>query len=234
MIRALTLSLDQLSDGRFLRVVGLGTALTLILAVLLAIGAGWGLHAVFGGLSSLGLPGWLRTGIDWIDGAAAALGGLAVLAGFLFLFPALATAVMGLFLDDIVDAVEARHYSDAKAPRPTGLIEGARLGLMSGLRLLLVNMLLSPLYLLLLFTGIGSFLLYFLVNGWLLGRDMSQMVVVRHLQDSGERQWRQRNRRTVFLFGALLSGLYLLPFINLLAPVIGAAMATHLYHLNRT
>ena len=233
MIRALLLSLGQLFDGRFLRVFGIASVLTILLSFLIAIGAGWGLAYGFNLIDAGGLPHWLQGAWGWLDRIAAFIGGASLLVGLMFLFPAVATAVMSLFLDDIVDAVEARHYPKARAPRSIGMVQGAWMGIASGVRLMLVNLLLAPLYLILLVTGVGPFVLYLLVNGYLLGRDTLQMVTVRHLESGAERSWRKTHRSEQFMLGVLVSLLFLLPVANLFAPLLGAAMATHLFHADR-
>jgi CysZ protein len=230
MIRAASLSLAQLFDSRFLRVLGIGAVLTLLLFALLAVAGGWGLTAAFAQLSPGRLPSWLARSWGWMDGLLAALGGLGLFAGLLFLFPAVATLVMGVLLDDVVDAVEERHYPAARAPRPTGKLEGLWLGLASGGRMLLINLALLPVYGLLLFTGVGPFILYLLVNGYLLGRDFVQMIAIRHLGRAGEKAHRAKTFNDQFAVGVLTSLLYLVPFVNLLAPLLGAAMATHVFH----
>ncbi len=57
-----------------------------------------------------------------------------------------------------------------------------------------MNLLLSPLYLILLVTGVGTALAFFLVNGWLLGRDLGDMVAARHMPRDELRGWRRRAR----------------------------------------
>jgi CysZ protein len=230
MFRAATLALAQLFDSRFIRVAGLSTMATMLLFVLLAVAAGWGTAALLGSVNVASLPHWLAGGWVWLDGLVATLGGFSFFIGLLFLFPAVATLVMGALLDDVVDAVEDRHYPARKAVRPTGMWRGAWLGLASGARMLLVNLLLLPVYLILLVTGIGPFLLYLLVNGYLLGRDYVQMVSVRHLDKTAERTHRKATRGSQFALGVLVSLLFLVPFVNLLAPLLGAAMATHIFH----
>ncbi len=234
MIRAASLSLGQLFDSRLLRVLGISAALTLFLFLLLAVAASWGLAGLVQSVSTIGgLPAWLQGSWAWLDGLVAALGGLGLFAGLLFLFPAAATLVMGIFLDAVVDAVEARHYPNRRAPRPTGLWQGAWLGLLSGGRMLLANLLLLPVYAILLVTGIGPFILYLLVNGYLLGRDYVQMVAIRHLGRAGEKQHRAKTRAAQFTVGMLTSLIFLVPIVNLLAPLLGAAMATHVFHDSR-
>jgi uncharacterized protein involved in cysteine biosynthesis len=42
--------------------------------------------------------------------------------------------------------------------------------------------------------------------------------------------WLDRTKGPRALMGIIVTGIFLVPFVNLLAPVLGAAMATHLYH----
>jgi CysZ protein len=233
MFRAATLAFGQLFDSRFLRVLGQSAALTLLLFVVLAVGGGWGVSLGLRKIAVAGIPTWFQGAWSWLDGVGAVVSGLGLFGTLLLLFPAVATIVMGAFLDTVVDAVEDRHYRQTKAPRPMGLRQGAWLGLLSGGRMLLLNLLLLPVYTLLFFmSGIGPLLLYLLVNGYLLGRDMIQMVAIRHLGRAGEKTHRGKTRNAQFAVGVLTSLLYLVPIANLLAPLLGAAMATHVFHQN--
>ena len=75
---------------------------------------------------------------------------------------------------------------------------------------------------------------FFVVNGWLLGRDLGDMVAARHLIAAATARLAQRDRRrAVSLLGLGGTALFLVPVVNLLAPVLGAAMATHLFHRSR-
>jgi CysZ protein len=235
MFRAATLSLSQLFDSRFLRVLGQSAALTLLAFLVLAIGGGWGVSFGMRKIAVAGIPQWFRGAWSWLDGVGAVVSGLGLFGLLLLLFPAVATIVMGAFLDTVVDAVEDRHYPHAKAPQQMGVRQGLWLGLLSGGRMLLLNLLLLPVYTILFFlTGIGPFLLYLAVNGYLLGRDMIQMVAIRHLGRAGEKAHRAQTKNTQLALGGLTSLLFLVPVANLLAPLLGAAMATHVFHQQRS
>ena len=86
----------------------------------------------------------------------------------------------------------------------------------------------APFALLLLITGFGPALLLGIVNAWLIGRDLEEMVWLRHRKDDAELcpigKW---NR---FALGGAIAALLLVPFVNFIAPVLGAAAATHLIH----
>lgn len=222
MLNALLLSLGQLGDRRILGVLAKSLLLTLVLLV--AVGA-----ALVLGVRQLA-SGWFAAsdGVATLAGAATAL--LAVMGGWL-LFRVVAVAVIGLFADDVVHAVEARHYpARHAAARDLSFARSAAMGLRAAGRALLINLIFVPVYLLLLVTGVGTALAFFLVNSWLLGRDLGDMVAVRHLPRSQLKPWRQDTRIWRFTLGAAGTALFFVPLANFLAPILGAAMATHMYH----
>ncbi|WP_448502443.1 EI24 domain-containing protein [Sphingomonas sp.] len=220
MLSALALSIAQLHDPPVRRVLFKSLALTLVIFVAIGVGA-------WAGARALVAAGF---GAGW--GEVAGLGAaLLAIAGAWLLFRAVAVAVVGIFADEVIAAVEARHYPAALSKaRPVSFARGMRMGLGSAGRAIGVNLLLSPLYLLLLVTGVGTAIVFFLVNGWLLGRDLGDMVAARHLPPAAMRGWRATTGGGRYLLGLAGTGLLLLPLVNLVAPVLAAAMATHWYH----
>jgi uncharacterized protein involved in cysteine biosynthesis len=147
------------------------------------------------------------------------------------LFPAVALGVISAYSDQIIAAVEARHYPVAlEIARPMGAIDGMLLGLRSSGRLILYNLVALPLYLLLLVTGIGTLIAFLLINGIAIGRDFGEMAAARHGDRASRHAWLRNTRGDRALIGILAAAIFLVPIANLLAPVIGAAMAAHLYH----
>ena len=220
MIRAFFLSLGQLGDPKIAGVFLKSLALTVVLLV--ALGAGLWLGAEHVASWYVGEDG------SAVAGAAAVLAALAL--GWL-LFRTIAIAVMDIFADDVVIAVERKHYPAAlDTARKVTLARSVGMGLGAAGRAILVNLAASPLYLLLLVTGIGTPIAFILVNGWLLGRDLGDMVAARHLPREAIRGWRATTRWPRFVLGLAVAGLFVVPILNLLAPVLGAAMATHLFH----
>jgi CysZ protein len=228
MLHALSLSLAQLGDRRILAVLAKSLALTLLLFAGLGGLLWWALHG-----AAAALAGWLGgvTGAAMV--ATVATVAVMLLAGWL-LFRAVAVLVIGLFADEVVAAVERRHYPDAfRAARPVPFPRAAAMGLASAARALVVNGALLPLYLLLLVTGVGTAVLFFLANAALLARDLGDMVAIRHLPPPALSAWRSGTTLRRFALGACVTALFLVPVLNLLAPVLGAAMATHLFHRGR-
>jgi CysZ protein len=228
MIHAFFLAVGQLFDRPVLLVLIKSLALTL----LLFIGLGVGLWFAMGWLA--GAAGaWMGHGAG-----AGALADIATLLlfvlGWWLLFRAVAVAVVGIFADEVVAAVEAKHYPAAHAAaRDVPLGRSITMGMGSAARTIGYNLLLAPLYLMLLVTGVGTALAFFFVNAWLLGRDLGDMVAARHMPYAQLDAWRRQTRLRRLALGAIGTGLFLVPGINLVAPVLSAAMATHAFHRGR-
>ena len=76
-------------------------------------------------------------------------------------------------------------------------------------------------------TAIGPAVVFGLINAVLLGRELSDMVALRHAGLA------LPGALTRAVLGGVVVVLLTVPLINLLAPVLGAAMATHLVHRRR-
>ena len=219
MLAAFTLALGQLGDRKILAVIARSLALTVAVFALAGVGV-W-----------LAIAAWTPT--DGNGGfAAAALVGLVLIVSLWFLFRLVALAVLQLFGDEVVRAVEARHYPAAAASaHALGWREELRVAWRSLGRSLGYNLLALPVALLLLVTGVGTVLVFAAVNAVLLGRELTEMAALRHRDDSGAAPLPGFATRTAL--GAIVVALLLVPFLNLLAPVLGAAAATHLVHRRR-
>ena len=162
MISAFVKAIEQLGDPRLRRVIFLSLIASLLILVALVIGI-----SVL--LSFLNL-----VGIDWVDTALSWLGGAASVVLAFLLFPAVVVIVMSLFLDDVAEAVEARHYPELPKAPGQGTMAGIWTGLKFAALLIGVNVLLLIVYLIMLATVVLSPLIpvvFYLVNGWLAGRE---------------------------------------------------------------
>lgn len=218
MLSAFTLAIKQLGDPAVLRVLAKSLVLTLLIVALLGTGLWW--------LAERGLA-W--AGLTEGRGLIALLG--VVIAGWL-LWRIVALAVLQFFADEVVEAVEARHYPDALcAARKLDWREELAVGLRGAVRALGWNLAALPVALVLLVTGVGAPLVFFLVNAVLLGRELQDMVWFRHRHDPAAPAPLGGFSRA--LLGGAVAGLLTVPFVNLLAPLLGAAAATHLVHRAR-
>jgi uncharacterized protein involved in cysteine biosynthesis len=216
-------ALGQLGDRRFRRVVFLGALLAL--ALLFAV------YAVF-----LQLVWWLApdsmdlpvigpvTGVETLLGWAS-LVFMIVLS--VFLMVPVASAFTGLFLEDVVDAVEDRHYPGLPPATAQGWTE-AMLQSVNFLGLVIaVNAVALVVYL---FAGPAAPLVFWSVNGFLLGREYFTMVAQRRMAKAEVALMRRRNRGRLWLAGTLMAAPLSIPVVNLLVPVLGVATFVHIFH----
>jgi CysZ protein len=215
---ALALSLRQLGDPAILRVLGKSLAFTLVAFALLGGGL---LYALYHALIAQGVAFSAELGT-----LAAIL--LTLIAGWL-LFRIVALFILQFFADEVVRAVEARHYpAHAASARDLPLAEELSNGARAAARAVLFNLLALPAALVLLVTGIGPAVVFWVVNAVLLGRELQDMVWLRHRR--GTADMAPLGGTTRFLLGGTIAALFAIPFVNLLAPILGAASATHLVH----
>lgn len=226
MPAAFILSFAQLWDPAIRRVLLRALLLTLALFAALA----W---AVFKGIALIetgGWPLWLQH--FWTNGAGDAAAVLLSLLLTWLGFTSIATAVMAIWQDEIIVAVEKRYYPQAKGHALGFGVEFA-MGGRAAIRVALINALLLPAYLLLLVTGIGPLILFIIANGWALGREYLEAVAARHVSIGESRAWPGQHKWDSWGIGLLTAGLFALPVLNLIAPLIGAMMATHIFHRER-
>ena len=220
---SLLLALGQLADGRVIRILAKTLAVSLVLFAAVAL-SGW--YALDWLLAWAGLGDGTFAGAGTLRELAALL--LALL-GLWLAWRIVALAVVNFFADEVVQAVEARHYPAAAArARDLPVGEQVSTSLRAALRALVVNLIALPFALVLLFTGIGAALLFWAVNAVLLGRELQDMVWLRHRRDAADPAPVGRAER--FMLGGAVAALLALPGVNLIAPILGAAAATHLIH----
>jgi uncharacterized protein involved in cysteine biosynthesis len=211
---AIAKAFGQLGDRAVIAVLIKSIAVTLVLFA----GLGAGLYVAFAAAAER-----LGQSAGW--GGVFAL--LLLPVAVWLLFRVVAVAVLQFFADEVVAAVEARHYSVmASRAQPLTLRREIAVATRGLMRALGYNLLALPLAGLVAFTGIGPTLVFLLVNAVLLGRELTDMAWLRHCE--GAEQSNPAGRGERFAMGAVIAGLMLVPFVNLLAPVVGAAAGTHL------
>lgn len=221
-------ALRQLGDHRFRRVLAIGVLLSL--ALLVAVYAGFlALIQAFTPevieIPFVGPVSGLDTLLSW--GSALLMIGLSV-----FLMMPVASAFTGLFLEDVAQAVEDRHYPALppvpRLPWGDALVDAANFFAL----LIAVNALALILYA---FAGPFIPVVFWAVNGFLLGREYFTLVAMRRLGRVGAKALRERHWGKVWLAGTLMAAPLSVPLLNLLIPVLGAATFTHMVHrLNRS
>ncbi len=215
-------ALGQFGDPRFRRVVfkGLGLSLVLLFAfnALMITAVNIFLPEVIT-LPWVGEVAFVSTILSW--GAILLMIGLS---GFLMM--PVASAFTGLFLDEVSEAVEDRHYPHLPKPPHTALGDMLMdsvnfLGVLIGLNIL--GLIAYP------FLGPFAPLAFWALNGFLLGREYFQMAAMRWHDRHKAKELRRKHSATIWFAGFLMAIPLSIPLINLLIPVLGAATFTHLY-----
>ena len=223
MLSAFALALGQLAEPRVLRILAKSIAVTVLVFALLAA-AGWWLAD-----RALAWAGFSDALVGDAAGLRGLLAAVGVIGAGLLLWRIVAMAMLQLFADEVVLAVEARHYPGAAASaRRLGWHEELSASLAGASRALVFNLLALPLALLLLVTGVGAPLVFWLVNSVLLGRELMDMVWLRHRPSRQSPLPLRKGER--FILGGAVTALLAVPFVNFLAPFLGAAAAAHLIH----
>ena len=94
---------------------------------------------------------------------------------------------------------------------------------------LLLNLLVLPLYLVLIWIPPLNLLLFYLLNGYLLGREYFEMVAVRRLDLKEAKGLRRGSRGRMILAGAVITFLLTIPLVNLVTPIIATAFMLHVF-----
>ncbi len=216
-------ALAQLSDPRFLRVLWRAIALTLLTLALFAwagvAGLGWLVPDVVT-LPWIGPVGFVESIVSW---TAIAI----VLVLSVVLMVPVAALVVGFFLDEIASAVEARHYPTLPLASPIPL--SVQLADSFRFMFIVVAANLAALVVYLSVPPLAPFV-FWLVNGYLLGREYFQLVAMRRLGRADAADLRRRHGLRIWLGGVLMAIPLSLPLLNLVVPVIGVAVFTHQFH----
>ena len=211
----------QISDPKILKALGWATLLTL-LAVVLAVALGVSLMDSILDFFSGTLQSWFGKGENWFRGFAQFLGGSLILIISYFFFAGIHGAFVGIFIDDILDAVHEKHYSEKTWQKPPSLIQSCTFSVRILFLTLAFNLLASPILILGWFFPPIGLSLQIILNGYLLGKEYGQLVEFRV---SGS----VSNSPTPKYFsnGIIASGIWIIPGLNLLAPILLAGSILH-------
>jgi len=230
MFSALMKSLGQVSDPAFrhvfMRSLGLSLGAFAALWALAWFGLGWlGEDLAVWIAQSNPDSTWVKV-FEWAYGTAAVAG---VLVASLFLFPAIMAGVMSIMLDEVAEAVERRHYPGQPPARSQPISEAIVSALAFAGVTLGVNLLALPVYLVLLFVPPFNFFVFYLLNGYLLGREYFELVAVRRYDMATVKRLRRAYRGRVLLAGAVIAFLLTLPVINLAMPLVATSFMLHVF-----
>lgn len=155
--------------------------------------------------------------------AVAASIGLA-LAMALLISPVTAV-IAGLFIDDVAKVIEQRDYPSETLGTEMPLIRG----IWHSIKFFGVVIVGNLIALLLLLVPGVNLIAFFVINGYLLGREFFEFAAMRYRSEREAKDFRYQHRGTVFMAGLVIATFLAVPFVNLLTPLFAASLMVHLH-----
>ncbi|MGX8010445.1 sulfate transporter family protein [Mesorhizobium sp. ORM8.1] len=165
-----------------------------------------------------GLPAWA----GWLGAIVA---GIVLAIGMALLVAPVTAIIAGLFLDDVAAVVERTDYPNDPPGRPLPALRS----LMLAIKFFGVVILGNIVALLLLLVPGVNIAAFFIVNGYLLGREFFEFAAMRFRPEAEAKALRRKYAGTVFLAGLVIAVFLAVPLLNLLTPLFAAAMMVHLH-----
>lgn len=156
----------------------------------------------------------------WLSGG---MGSLMMMAAGWFIYPSLATAVVCLFVEDLATRIEKSSYPDLPQPREISMLEQVKAFWQSLRRAITYNLFALPFY----FIPVLNLVAYLLVNGRLLLREYFFAVTLRHLSLEDATALYRTEKPKLFMTSLLLAGLFIVPVVNLMAPILATSLLIH-------
>ncbi|WP_336056108.1 sulfate transporter family protein [Nitratireductor sp. CH_MIT9313-5] len=169
------------------------------------------------------LPSWA----GWLGLVAGLAAGIGLALALALLIAPITAIIAGLFLDDVAEAVEKTDYAQDPPGKPVPLVPAIIMSLKFFGVVILGNLFAL---LLLLVPGVNV-IAFFIVNGYLLGREFFEFAAMRFRSEAEAKALRRRHASTVFMGGLVIAGFLAIPFVNLLTPLFAAAMMVHLHKM---
>ena len=161
----------------------------------------------------------------WLETALSLLTGIGAIFLLGFLVAPVTAIIAGLLQDDIAEVVERDDYPADPPGRALPLAQAVPQAIKFTGIVILGNILAL---LLLLVPGI-NLVAFFLVNGYLLGREFFEFAAMRFRTPDEARAMRKAHGTTVFLGGLAIAGFLAVPILNLLTPIFATVMMVHLH-----
>jgi uncharacterized protein involved in cysteine biosynthesis len=160
--------------------------------------------------------------VAWLLSVAASLG---IIAGSIFLMPAVTAIVGSFFADRIGDEVERENYPadppGQALPLWLALWEGCKTALLA----VVIYLCAMPL---LLFAGFGA-VIFFLATAYILGREYFELAAMRFRPPAEAKALRKRNAMTVYIGGLFIAAFVSIPVVNLATPLFAMALMVHVH-----
>lgn len=226
ILEAARAALSRLFTPQFRAVLWKSLGLT----ALVLVGAWFLLSSLFDRLALPWIGSWMPempAWAGWVGTVGTIVAGIGLALALGLLIAPVTALIAGFFQDDVAAIVEAEDYPGDPPGRPVPTLRSAVLSA----KFLGVVILGNLLALVLLLVPVVNLAAFFVVNGYLLGREFFEFAAMRHRPEGEAKGMRRRNRATVFVAGLLIAAFLAVPVLNLLTPLFAAAMMVHLHKM---
>lgn len=213
MWNAATLAFSQLFTKPFRAVFWKALGLTLVLFIM-----------TFTGIQGI-VDTFVAFTADWADWLAKIIAGFGTIVVFMFFIVPITTLLAGLFLDEVAEVVEDTYYAHEEPGRSMAFLPSLIQTLKFTALVVAVNLLALVA---LLIPGV-NFIVFYVVNGYLLGREYFELAAMRFAHPREVKDLRRANGTVVFLGGAMIAIMMTIPILNLLTPLFATAFMVHLH-----
>jgi len=212
MLAAASCALTQVFQPEFRSILWKSLGFTILLLILVWFGLEWA-------VSFVELP------YPWLTTALSILTGIGAFIGLGFLVAPITSIFAGFYQDDVAEIVEQKDYPQDGPGRALPL--GQSIVLM--LKFFGIVVLGNVVALMLLLVPGINIAAFFLVNGYLLGREFFEFAAMRFMPPDQAKALRRARGGTVFLAGLVIAGVLAVPILNLITPIFATIFMVHLY-----
>ena len=193
----------------------------LIRSVLIALG----LLAVLGIGAHWAMTYFVTLQWGWAELTLDILAAVGILIGAVFLVPPVTSLVAGLFLDEVAERVEAEDFPADPPGQALPFVRSLAMTLKFFGVMLVVNLIALAL---LLVPGV-NLVVFYIANGYLLGREYFQLAAMRFRGEEEAAELRRRYGISIFLGGLIIAVMVSIPILNLATPVFATIFMVRLH-----
>ncbi|MDF2620482.1 MAG: hypothetical protein K0S00_3141 [Xanthobacteraceae bacterium] len=192
--------------------------------LLRSIGFAVGLLVALGVGAHYALTYFVALDLRWAEITLDIIAAFGIFIAAIFLVPPVTSLIAGLFLDDVAAQVERGFPGEPEGrPLPIGrslFLTVKFFGVMLAVNLVALLLLLVP--------GV-NLVVFYVANGYLLGREYFQLAAMRYRDEDEVALLRRHHAGAIFLAGLIIAAVVSVPILNLVTPVFATIFMVRLH-----
>lgn len=193
--------------------------------LLRSVGLAIGLLIALGVGAHYTLTYFVALDLRWAEITIDILAAFGIFIGAIFLVPPVTSLVAGLFLDDVAAQVERNDFPLEPEGQALPIARSLWLtvkffGVMLAVNLVALLLLLVP--------GV-NLVVFYVANGYLLGREYFQLAAMRYRSEDEVALLRRHHAGAIFLGGLVIAAVVSVPILNLVTPVFATIFMVRLH-----